>query len=83
MHVEMENVSQLSSTWKRSLIYTSVAAIGITVLVKAQLEVSLQRTPDYDLSEVTAGFLLSAGGIVPLIGEKVYGCYIKQKLLPI
>lgn len=83
MRVDMDNVAQLSSAWKRSFMYSGVAAIGITFLVKAQLEVSLQRTPTYDLSEVAVGFLLTAGGVIPLLAERVYGCYINQKLLPI
>lgn len=83
MRVEMENISKLPPFTKRLIIYTSVAYIGIMLLVGAQLEVSLHNAPVYDEREVIAGAALALGGTLAAVIDKVYQCCTKPQLLPI
>lgn len=72
---EIENTAELSSSSKKTIIYAGVACIGLTYIANAQLDVTFQRTSEYDMSKVYGGVGLIIGSVLACTVEKIYNSY--------
>lgn len=83
MRIEIENTSQMSSYSQRALVYTGVALVGLTTLLSARLNVTINHAPTYDQRALIFGISLTSLGVLGCTAEKICACCSQKKLLPI
>lgn len=81
--VEVQNTMAIPAPLKRKILCGSLIYMGIIMELGAQMQVSVNHAPNYDIRWILAGAAVFMTGLAGIVAERICTCREQRDLLPV